>query len=73
MRQKQYPEAKLVAKKATELVPESANYWTALASAEMQLKEVDACKNHLETALKLDPTHKRARYLLRMVELSRGG
>ncbi len=72
-RQKQYPEAKMVAEKATELVPQSSNYWTALASAEMQLEELAACEKHLEKALKLDPTNKRARYLLRMFEISKGG
>ncbi len=72
-RQKQYPEAKMVAEKATELVPESSNYWTVLASTEMQLKEIAACKKHLEKALKLDPANKRARYLLRMIEIAKEG
>ena len=64
---KALPEATI----ATEMIPMSADYWSELASAELQLGMPENAVAHVKKALSLDPTHRYANQLDRLIKAAK--
>jgi Flp pilus assembly protein TadD len=65
--QNRYQEAEAHAKQALAYRENDPNLLCTLAAIELQLKEVDRSRRHIEQALKLDPSHQRARDLMKLL------
>ncbi|MBV6456957.1 MAG: hypothetical protein HONBIEJF_00062 [Fimbriimonadaceae bacterium] len=62
-----YSEARAEAKIALEYTPDDANYLATLAAAEIQLKDLTNARLHLKRALALEPNHRKAKVLEKLL------
>lgn len=66
-RLKQFESARVAAGQAVEFAPDNPNYLAALASAEIQDRNIERARALLTRALAADPNHRRALQLLRLI------